>query len=246
MYNDKRFVLPRYFIIGGNTELSVKLSSFYDKPVVHSYIVGNELTSEWLQDESGNAIIPEVGRFYHIASVGSYNDKYFIWTKSGYHELKCYFSMQTYSNQQQDPILYKECLIKEDYIDIELEVEETLNLYGKFIYQISMFSEGNDAPFLDSKQGLLVIGRNIDIANMLNMTSGNYDVENEDGFIDIVYEEKQAYVVGAVPFAKDWLSEEVSGDAFEPEMYVAYIVLDEEYSGTYIWQDDQYVKQEEE
>ena len=79
----------------------------------------------------------------------------------------CRFSVVSFNNKMGDPILTKTMEVSYDLEDdcdniltVKILASETVDLFGKYIYQISMRDLGGDVEI--PKQGILYISNNID------------------------------------------------------------------------------------
>lgn len=72
------------------------------------------------------------------------------------------FAIVNYVNRDCAPIISKEATLDTTgkFITISLSPNETLNLTGKFVYQVSLRSENSNSEY--HGQGLLIVARNID------------------------------------------------------------------------------------
>lgn len=80
---------------------------------------------------------------------------------------ECYFSVVNYMSQSGPVVISKEMLVEENektgvsnILSVELTSEDTLNLFGKFVYQITII--GSDGTPETPKQGIMNIIQNID------------------------------------------------------------------------------------
>ena len=81
------------------------------------------------------------------------------------HEGSAYFALINYSNKSGAPILSKSCSTTvgpegvENTVAVELHSQETLELFGKYIYQVTIIDRYGEAEI--PGQGILHITRNI-------------------------------------------------------------------------------------
>lgn len=80
---------------------------------------------------------------------------------------ECYFSLVNYTSQSGPIVMSKKMTIEPadsdgvaNIITVELESDETLNMFGKYIYQITIV--GSDGTPEAPKQGIMNIIQNID------------------------------------------------------------------------------------
>lgn len=220
--NNKRFKLPTFSMIGGATKAF--------KIPLHD-ILGNVFVTHI--DSLDNINIFDDDRVYLVTDKITGKTDCYLWDGTQYNVALCILSVCEYTATQADLIIEKECIIKQDAVSVTFNFEDTINIGGKFIYQIAICSSTNQNVRYFLEQGTLMISRNIDIAE--NVINGIDESTYEDDDILFVYEEMNAYIIGSVPFASNWLSLSANGDPLTPDDNVIYIVSDGDYAGKYVW-----------
>ena len=87
-------------------------------------------------------------------------------------DMKAIFSLINYADQYGSPVFAKECVIENGQFIVKLFAQDTIQLSGKYIYQISIlksYSESETVERTESKsgQGIITIMRNINKDNEL-------------------------------------------------------------------------------
>lgn len=241
-YNDNRFELPPLFFIGG-TNKGIKLSLkdaghglFGDVKDCQISTSGDVQSNNWLvEDRTSLSFAPSENEIYRVVTEGEYKDKLYVWNGQLYCEFCCYFSMINYSSQyyNSSSAITIPCNIQNGNVIIPLTIDDTIGLYGKYIYQLSFYELDPTNALYSAKQGLMVICRNIDVNIAENVINTSESTDEESG--PIYTDEHIVFIVGSVEYATDWLSFTENGEPLVPEMYVIYTVESGDYQGSYVW-----------
>lgn len=230
--NNSRFKLPSFNIIGGSTKtFEVKLKDLFGESAVF-FCNGISEDRSIMIDTSGVNVIPRQNCIYIL------NDKdvgyqYYMWSGDIYVPVFFLLSVSNFAGFATNLIIEKKCNAIDAEVHMKFDFTDTINVNGKYIYQIAACSESAGIVNYMAEQGILIISKNIDFeTNILNDTD---DFIYEDDNLLFVYTETTAYIVGNIPYERDWLSLSSGGSAITPDENVIYVISSGNYTGKYVW-----------
>ena len=230
--NNIRFKLPSFNIIGGSTKtFKVNLKNLFGNS---SVFFCDQLSPDNLSiiTSDGTIVVPDENCLYIINDAGA-DYQYYMWDGSSYVSPSFILSVSNFAGFATNLVLEKECIVNGSEVYVALDFADTININGKFIYQIAAYLNSDSGINYIAEQGFLIVSKNIDFES--NILNGINESTYEDDDLLFVYEEMDAYIVGSVPFASNWLSLSANGDPLAPNDNVIYIISDGDYAGKYVW-----------
>lgn len=233
--SESRYELPTIEIVAGNNLVcTIRDDSLGE--VVDAYIISGKTPSDedWLSyDNTTTSLSPATGIMYHILSDGDFYGTYYCWDGDEFKKMILLFSMIGYSSQYGSPLVSKQFQIVNGGITININATDTLTLSGKYVYQITTMIS-RDADSINCRQGLCFVNRNIDTDYIRKVLYN--DPEEVVGLTTIT--EMDANIIGATPYAADWLADILTGAVIIPQSNYRYVVsssADAQYNHTYTW-----------